>query len=49
MGAGFAVGDDVIQLMIMSSRVVDLLASVRTEAVSLLQLLRMWLLNMEGA
>ena len=40
MGAGYAAGDDVIPLMILSSLVGGLLASVRAEAASLLQLLR---------
>ena len=40
MGAGYAVGDDVILLMILSSRVGGPLASVRAEAANLLQLLR---------
>ena len=40
MGAGYAVGGDVIPLMTLSLRVGVPLASVRAEAASLLQLLR---------
>ena len=40
MGAGYVVGDDVLPLLTLSSRVGGPLASVRAEAASLLQLLR---------